>query len=92
MEVRGSAVAATVVWGTVGWALLMGPTALPFWARPAAYLPHLAALFVAWLLVAGGPRRLLTRLRIRIDERRLKKKLRRFEVIDTRRPPGGWVN
>jgi hypothetical protein len=92
LEMRGSTVAAVVAWGTLGWALLLGPESLPLVARPAAFLPHLAALFIAWLLVGGGPRRALTRLQTWLDQRRLKRKLGRFEVIDTRRPPGGWVN
>jgi hypothetical protein len=92
LQMRGATVARVVAWGTALWAALHGFRTEQFWEGPAAYLPHLAALFVAWLLLAGGPRRLLTRLRIRIDERRLKKRLKRFEVIDTRPPPGGWVN
>jgi membrane associated rhomboid family serine protease len=93
LEMRGLTVARVVGLGTPAWALLLGPPGFGPLERLAAFLPHLAALLVAWLLVGGGPRRGWRRLTGRWRERRLRRARSRFEVIDPGpRPPGQWLN
>ena len=93
VEMRGLTVARLVGWGTPAWALLQGLSGLGLLAALAAYLPHLAALLVAWLLVGSLPRRGWRRLGSRWREARLRRARSRFEVIDPGpRPPGQWLN
>jgi len=93
VEMRGLTVARVVAVGTPAWALLLGPPGLGPLERLALYLPHLAALLVAWLLVGAGPRRRWRRLTGRWREQRLRRARSRFEVIDPGpRPPGQWLN
>jgi len=93
LEMRGLTVARVVGWGTPAWALLLGPPGLGPLERLAVYLPHLAGLLVAWLLVGTGPRRGWRRLTGRWREARLKRARSRFEVIDPGpRPPREWMN
>jgi membrane associated rhomboid family serine protease len=93
VEMRGLTVARVIGFGTPAWALLLGPPAFGPLGRLAVFLPHLAALLVAWLLVGEGPRRGWRRLTGRWRERRLRRARSRFEVIDPGpRPPGQWLN
>jgi membrane associated rhomboid family serine protease len=93
VEMRGLTVARIIGFGTPAWALLLGPPGLGPLERLAVYLPHLAGLLVAWLLVGGGPRRGWRRLTGRWKEARLKRARSRFEVIDPGpRPPREWMN
>jgi len=87
LEMRGATVAQVVTVATPLWAVVVGP--------PVAYVPHLAAVGVAWLLAAGGPRRGWSRmrewwLRLTLDRQR-----RKFKVISTDRPrprSKEWMN
>ena len=80
-------------WGTPAWVLLEGLGGAGLQNALAAYLPHLAALLVAWVLVGTGPRRGWRRLTGRWREARLKRARSRFEVIDPGpRPPREWRN
>jgi hypothetical protein len=93
VQMRGLTVARIIGWGTPAWALLLGPPGLGPLERLAAYLPHLAALLLAWLLVGEGPRRGWRKLTRRWRDARLKRARSRFEVIDPGpRPPGRWMN
>jgi hypothetical protein len=86
LEMSGGTVAKVVAVATPVWALVVGP--------PLAYLPHLFAIGVAWLLVAGGPRRGWWRLRSWWQQRRLERQRRRFKVVTTGREPKPpqWMN
>jgi hypothetical protein len=86
LEMSGGTVAKVVAVATPIWALVVGP--------PLAYLPHLFAIGVAWLLVAGGPRRGWWRLRSWWQQRRLERQRRRFKVVTTGREPKPpqWMN
>jgi membrane associated rhomboid family serine protease len=93
LEMRGLTVARIIGLGTPAWALVLGPPGLGPLERLAVYLPHLAGLLVAWLLVGEGPRRRWRRLTGRWRELRLRRARSRFEVIDPGpRPPGEWLN
>lgn len=93
VEMRGLTVARLVGWGTPAWVLLEGLGGAGLQNALAAYLPHLAALLVAWVLVGTGPRRGWRRLTGRWREARLKRARSRFEVIDPGpRPPREWRN
>jgi hypothetical protein len=93
VEMRGLTVARIIGWGTPVWALLLGPAGLGPLPRLAVYLPNLAALLVAWLLVGGGARRGWRRLTERWREGRRRRARGRFEVIDPGpRPPREWLN
>jgi hypothetical protein len=93
VEMRGLTVARVIGFGTPAWALLLGPPGLGPFGRLAAYLPHLGAVLVAWLLTGTGPRHGWRRLTGRWREARLRRARRRFEVIDPGpRPPGQWLN
>lgn len=93
LEMSGATVAKVVTIGTPVWALLVAPPGAGLVGRLVVYLPHLAAIGLAWLLVAGGPRRALYRLkdwwlRLSLDRQR-----RKFKVITTDRPPPKqWMN
>jgi hypothetical protein len=93
LEMRGLTVARVIGWGTPVWALALGPPALGPLERLAFYLPNLAALLVAWLLVSDQPRRRWRRLTGRWREAKLRRARSRFEVIDPGpRPPGEYMN
>jgi membrane associated rhomboid family serine protease len=93
VEMRGLTVARLVAWGTPAWVLLEALGGAGLLGALDAYLPHLAGLLVAWLLVGAGPRRGWRRLSGRWREARLKKARSRFEVIDPGpRPPREWMN
>jgi membrane associated rhomboid family serine protease len=93
VEMRGLTVARIIGWGTPAWALLLGQAGLGPLERLAVYLPHLAGLLLAWLLVGDGPRRRWRRLTGRWRELRMRRARNRFEVIDPgSRPPGPWLN
>jgi hypothetical protein len=92
VEMRGLTVARLMGWGTPAWVLLQGLSGLGLLAALATYLPHLAALLVAWLLVGSGPRRGWRRLSGRWREARLRRARSRFEVIDPGPPPRQWLN
>jgi hypothetical protein len=93
LEMRGLTVARVIGLGTPAWALLLGPPGLGPLERLAVFLPNLAALGVAWLLVGEGPRRGRWRLTQRWREGRLRRARSRFEVVDPGpRPPGEWLN
>lgn len=94
VEMSGATVAKAVAVATPLWALVVAPRGAGLVDRLAAYLPHLLALGIAWLLVAGGPRRGLWRLREWWLRRRLASQRRRFKVIETGgapKPPR-WMN
>ena len=92
VEMRGLTVARVIAIGTPAWALLLGPAGMGPLERLAVYLPNLAALLVAWLLVGDGPRRGWRRWTGRWREARLRRARRRFEVIDPGPPPRQWLN
>lgn len=89
VEMRGLTVARVIGLGTPAWALLLGPPSFGPLERLAAYLPHLAALLIGWLLAGDGPRRRWRRLTERWRERRRRRARNRFEVIDPGPPPPG---
>jgi hypothetical protein len=86
LEMSGSTVAWFVTLATPVWALVVG--------QPLAFLPHQAAVGMAWLLAAAGPRRSWYRLRSWWAERRLDRQRRRFKVVTTDRSskPPQWMN
>jgi hypothetical protein len=93
VEMRGLTVARIIAVGTPAWALLPGPTGLDPLERLALYLPNLAAILVAWLLVGVGPRRGWRRFTGRWREARMRRARSRFEVVDPGpRPPHEWLN
>ena len=91
IQMSGLGVARLVAIGTPVWALLIGPPALD-WRGLVTFLPHLAAVGLAWLLVTGGPRRALHRLSAWWDARRLASARKKFKVIDSGRPPRSYLN
>jgi membrane associated rhomboid family serine protease len=93
LEMTGATVARIVAIGTPAWALLVGPPGAGVLGRLVAYLPHLLAIALAWLLVAGGPRRAWFRAREWWVRRTLDRQRRRFKVVTTDRPPPKqWLN
>jgi hypothetical protein len=93
LEMSGLTVAKVVAAGTPLWALVVGPPGLGVAGRLLAYLPHLVAIGLAWMLVAGGPRRAWFRLRDWWLRRTLDRQRRRFKVVSTDRPPPKtWMN
>lgn len=93
LEMSGATVAKVVTVATPAWALLVGPPGAGLLGRLLLYLPHLLALALAWLLVAGGPRRGWYRVREWWLRRTLDRQRRKFKVITTDRPPPKqWTN
>lgn len=93
LEMTGATVAKVIAVATPLWALVAGPPGLGVAGRLIAYLPHLLALGLAWLLVTGGPRRAWFRLREWWLRRTLDRQRRRFKVISTDGPgPTQWKN
>jgi hypothetical protein len=93
LEMRGLTVARLVGWGTLVWALLPVPGGPEPLGRLVIYLPNLACVLLAWLMVGEGPRRGWRRWTGRWRERKLRRARSRFEVIDPGpRPPGEWLN
>jgi hypothetical protein len=91
LEMTGATVAKVVTIATPLWALAVGQGGVL--GRLLAYLPHLAAIGLAWLLVAGGPRRGWYQVKDWWLRRDLDRQRRKFKVVTTDRPPpGGWVN
>jgi hypothetical protein len=91
IEMTGEGVARLVAIGTPVWAFVVGPPGLSLGGL-VSYLPHLYAVALAWLLVTGGPRRVLHRLDGWWRERRLASARRRFKVVDPGKPPRSWMN
>ena len=92
LEMSGRTVALVVTAGTPLWALAVAPAGATILERLAAYLPHLAAVGLAWLLVAGGPRRGWYRAKEWWLRRDLARQRRKFKVVSTSRPPTEWMN
>jgi hypothetical protein len=94
VEMTGATVAKAFTLGTPAWALIVGWSSLGPLGALADYLPHLLAIGLAWLLVAGGPRRAWFRLRDRWLRLTLERQRRKFKVISTDRPPPPktWMN
>lgn len=93
LEMTGATVARVVAIGTPAWALVVAPAGLGIAGRLLAYLPHLLAIALAWLLVAGGPRRAWFRARDWWLRRTLERQRRKFKVVTTDRPPPKtWMN
>jgi hypothetical protein len=93
LEMTGATVAKVVTIATPLWALAVAPAGVGILGRLLAYLPHLVAIGMAWLLVAGGPRRGWYRVKDWWLRRDLDRQRRKFKVVTTdRAPPGGWVN
>lgn len=93
LDMSGATVAKAVAIGTPLWALAAGPQGAGLAGRLVAYTPHLAALLVAWLFLADGPRRRWYRLKGWWAQRRLASARKRFKVITTDRPPPKqWMN
>ena len=92
VTLSGEGVARLFTFGTPVYALVMGQSSfIP--ARLVEYAPHLAAVALAWLLVAGGPRRAWFRLTDWWDRRRLRDQRRKFKVVGTNdKPPRQWMN
>ena len=93
LEMRGATVAKVILVATPLWALVVGPEGLGLLGRLVAYLPHLLALALAWLMVAGGPQRGWYRLREWWLRRTLDRQRRKFKVITTDgAKPKEWLN
>jgi hypothetical protein len=93
LDMTGATVAKVVTFGTPAWALLVGPPGVGLLGRLLLYLPHLLAIALAWLLVAGGPRRAWFRATDWWRRRTLERQRRKFKVITTDRPPPRrWMN
>jgi hypothetical protein len=91
VQMSGAGVARLFFVGTPIYALVMGrSSSIPL--RLLEYLPHLLAIGLAWLLVTGGPRRILYRLSSWWEDRRMASKRRRFKVIDPGKPPREYLN
>lgn len=91
LEMRGATVAKVILVATPLWALVAGRGDVG--DRLVEYLPHLLALALAWLMVAGGPQRGWYRLREWWLRRTLDRQRRRFKVITTDGPkPKEWLN
>ncbi len=94
LQMTGGTVARVVTIGTPLWALAVAPSGDGVVGRLVAYLPHLAAIGLAWLLVAGGPRRGWYRLKDWWLRRDLESRRRKFKVVSTDRPrpTKPWLN
>lgn len=93
VQMTGATVARVFTVGTPVWAVVVGWSSLGLLGALVAYLPHLAAIGLAWLLVAGGPRRGWFRLQDWWQRRTLERQRRKFKVISTDRPrPKEWMN
>jgi hypothetical protein len=95
VDMTGRTVAKVFTVGTPVWALVVGWSSLGPLGALAEYLPHLTAIGLAWLLVAGGPRRGWFRLREWWLRRNLEQQRRKFKVISTEPPrpkPKEWMN
>jgi len=92
VQMSGATVAKVVTIATPVWALVMVAPQLGVVAALLRYLPHMLAIALAWILVAGGPRRLQSRLERWWYERRMARARRKFKVIDTRKPPSSYLN
>jgi len=92
LQMSGATVAKVVTIATPAWALVMVAPQLGVVTALLRYLPHMLAIALAWILVAGGPRRMLSRLERWWYERRLARARRKFKVIDTRKPPSSYLN
>ncbi len=92
VQMSGAAVARLLTFGTPVYALVMGASpSIP--ARLLEYTLHLSAVALAWLLVAGGPRRAWWRLKEWWLRLTLERQRRKFKVITTDRPPPKtWMN
>jgi hypothetical protein len=92
VQLSGAGVARLFTFGTPLYALVTGHSGfIP--ARLLEFTPHLAAVALAWLLVAGGPRRVLYRLSDWWERRRLRDQRRKFKVVGTDdKPPRQWIN
>jgi hypothetical protein len=95
LDMTGATVAKIFTFGTPVWAVVVGWSNLGLLGALADYLPHLTAVALAWLLVAGGPRRGWWRLREWWLWRNLEQQRRKFKVISTDAPrpkPKAWMN
>jgi len=93
VEMTGATVAKAFTIGTPVWAVVVGWSRLGLLGALADYLPHLLAIGLAWLLVAGGPRRAWFRARDWWLRLTLARQRRKFKVITTDRPrPKTWMN
>lgn len=93
LEMTGATVARVVAIGTPLWAVVVGWSSLGLLGALLEYLPHLLAIALAWLLVAGGPRRAWYRLHEWWLRRTLGRQRRKFKVVTTDRPPPThWKN
>jgi hypothetical protein len=94
LEMTGRTVALIFTIGTPLWALAVGSAGQGLLARLGPFLPHLAGVALAWLLVTGGPGRGWLRLREWWLRLTLERQRRRFKVITTGGPPRGrdWLN
>lgn len=92
VQMSGAGVARLFTFGTPLYALVTGQSAfIP--ARLLEFTPHLAAVGLAWLLVAGGPRRAWYRAQDWWRRRTIEQQRRRFKVVTTDRPPPKqWMN
>ncbi len=93
LQMTGATVAKVVALGTPLWAVVVGWSSLGLLGALLEYLPHLLAIALAWLLVAGGPRRAWYRLHEWWLRRTLDRQRRKFKVVTTDRPPPAqWKN
>jgi hypothetical protein len=93
LEMTGATVAKVVSIGTPLWAVVVGWSSLGLLGALVDYLPHLLAIALAWMLVAGGPRRAWYRLHEWWLRRTLDRQRRKFKVVTTDRPPPTkWMN
>jgi hypothetical protein len=93
VQMTGATVARIFTLGTPAWALIVGWSSLGLLGSLAEYLPHLLAIGLAWLMVAGGPRRAWFRATDWWRRRTLERQRRKFKVITTDRPPPTqWMN
>jgi membrane associated rhomboid family serine protease len=92
IQMTGQGVANLFTVGTPIYALVAGGSQfIPM--RLLEFTPHLAGVALAWLLVAGGPRRGWYRLKDWWLRRKLERQRRKFKVISTDRPrPKPWMN
>jgi hypothetical protein len=90
-HLTGAAMARWIALGTPVAALALG-TRSNLVLRLVEFAPHHFALLVAWLLVTGGPRRVLHRLVAWWQERSLARARRKFKFIDGGKPPRSYLN
>lgn len=92
IQMTGASVARLFTFGTPVYALVVGQSGfIP--ARLLEFAPHLSAVALAWILVAGGPRRAWFRAQDWWRRRTLEQQRRRFKVVSTERPPPKqWMN